>query len=582
MTTTLWDGLQNARTVAQLVGVDAVGLVSMIVQAVQTVERNKKRCWQLVHQVMIIGGLLPLLQESEMMGHPEIRKPLEGLEDTLRQTYMLVTSCQHGNIVRRLLTAGSQAQKFRDIRNRIDLYLRIYPLISHIDTRRLLRGQDSRARHPSAPLAQASEEMPTSFVSPSNPDSRTHGSTSNDNNASVEVQAVTKPLSSKEQKQDGRGNAEPLPNRKHWFRWLIQWAKREPSTPESIHELIGPDKQSDLTIFELSQLDASTNQFSFHNVIGQGRNCKVYKGVLLNGIDVAIKKLHKFHNEDNELELEFENELNIISKLQHVNVIKLLGCCIESEERILVYEYMPRSLHDIIEELKGGVFLAWPLRFRIIEGIAQGAVYLHQHSRLRMVHGDLNPKNVLLDRDMTPRITDFGMAEVLSSEEDEKEMTTIKGTICYHDPEFLRRNIISTKSDVYGFGVTCLVIMTAQHAVMTPMDSDRKYLVLHAWELWLSGRAMDLIDTSLLDDDPQISEILRCMQIALLCVQEKREDRPTMSDVLMMLKCESMALPVPRLRQDMLTQGASDGSADGGTSFRSSVVLTEEDLEERS
>jgi serine/threonine protein kinase len=166
------------------------------------------------------------------------------------------------------------------------------------------------------------------------------------------------------------------------------------------------------------------------------------QGVLPNGVDVAITK---FDISDKYIQGLFENELDIIPKLQHANIIKLLGCCVEDKEGFLVYEYMPRSLyHNIIQgnlnylqailnclflsvviiaELKSGVSLAWHLRFRIIEGFARGVVYLHQHSRLRLVHRDL--KQILLDCDMNPRITGFGLAKVLKSNEDEVEVDAV-------------------------------------------------------------------------------------------------------------------------------------------------------------
>ncbi|CAL4990411.1 unnamed protein product [Urochloa decumbens] len=241
----LWNGLGQAATVAQLGGVDAGGLISMIVQAVQTVHRNKEECRQLVHHVMMISDLLQLLQQSEMMQSQEIRRPLDGLVDTLRQAYMLVTSCQQSNIMYRFLMAGNQAQKFRDIRDRIDSYLRIFPLISHIDTRYFISGFFS-GTHPSAPQRQASEKMLESFASHGNPDSRTQGSTFNDNNIieSVEVRGVTKQFAVEEHQQHGYGNAKVLPIRKHRFRWFVQWARREPSRRQSVCEVIGPDQQS--------------------------------------------------------------------------------------------------------------------------------------------------------------------------------------------------------------------------------------------------------------------------------------------------------------------------------------------------
>lgn len=141
----LWNGLGQAATVAQLGGVDAAGLISMIVQAVQTVQRNKVECQLLANQVTMINNLLQMLQQSETMQRPEIRRPLDGLDDTLRQAYMLVTSCQKSNVVYRFIMAGNQAQQFRDVRDRIDSYLRIYPMISHIDTTYLITRHFGRS-----------------------------------------------------------------------------------------------------------------------------------------------------------------------------------------------------------------------------------------------------------------------------------------------------------------------------------------------------------------------------------------------------------------------------------------------------
>lgn len=140
----LWNGLGQAATVAQLSGLDAGGLILMIIQAVQTARRNREECRQLANHVMMINDLLQLLQQPGMMSSPRISTPLDGLKDTLWQAYMLVTSCQRSNAIYRFLMAGNRAQQFRDVRNRIDSYLSIFPLMSHIDTRyfmnRIFRG----------------------------------------------------------------------------------------------------------------------------------------------------------------------------------------------------------------------------------------------------------------------------------------------------------------------------------------------------------------------------------------------------------------------------------------------------------
>ncbi|PVH34579.1 hypothetical protein PAHAL_8G253400 [Panicum hallii] len=399
----------------------------------------------------------------------------------------------------------------------------------------------------------------------------------------------------------GCKNAQVLPKRRHWFRRLVQWTRRDTSTPEFIQGLIGQEQTvgslneiwfetpssakgemrfqlTGFTVFKFSQLAALTNNFSSYNIIGRGGYTNVYKGILPNGVVIAIKF---YRGEHISSRAEFENEVQIISKLQHSNIHKLLGCCIEGDSRILVYEYMPRgSLHFIIHELRAGVSLAWPKRFQIIEGIAQGVVYLHQHSRPRIVHGDLKPSNILLDSDMTPRIIDFGLAQVLSYE-DETDTVGVAGTLYYIEPEFCRTGIMSTKSDVYSFGVTCLEIITARNA--STLSPEGQSLVVYAWELWSSERATELIDPALVE--PGTSKILRFFQIALLCVQDNRADRPTMSDVLMMLKCDCLTLPVPR-RPDVYPQwpprglSADDGDSVGRRSY-SSAGWTSEELEGR-
>ncbi|KAJ1276694.1 hypothetical protein BS78_05G234100 [Paspalum vaginatum] len=543
----LWSGLGQAATVAQLAGVDAGGLISMIIQAVQTVHRNREECQLLARHVMMIGDLLRLLQQTETMQRPEIKTPLNGLEDTLRQAYMLVTSCQQSNVIYRFFMAGNQAQKFRDVRDMIDSYLRMYPLISHIDTRRFITELYSRT-HPSDTQPQASEEA-ESLASHANPDFRIEGSAADDSGIEPGAGAVTEPSAMEDHQPIGYENTEVLPNRRHQFRRLLQWARRDTSTPEYISGLLGREN-----------------------------------GVLPNGTDVAIK----INSVDTDQGIqEFRIELEIIPRLQHANIVKLLGCCIEGNHKILVYEYAERgSLHHIIHELQAGVFLAWPLRFRIIEGIAQGTVYLHQHSRIRSVHGDLKTSNILLDCDMTPMIGDFGDAEVLNSDEDDKE-ALVKGTVGYLDPEFFYSGIISTKSDVFAFGVTCLSVISAQHAVVLN-GSEPKSLYSHSWELWSKGSAMELIDPSL-RDDPGISEILRCLQVAMLCVQEKRADRPTMADVVMMLKCESMTLPVPKIwvaPADTSIEGAGESSSadgsetPGNASYIGAELTTDDDDDE--
>ncbi|RVW86392.1 G-type lectin S-receptor-like serine/threonine-protein kinase RKS1 [Vitis vinifera] len=177
---------------------------------------------------------------------------------------------------------------------------------------------------------------------------------------------------------------------------------------------------------EKSIIAAATNNFSFTNKLGWGGFGSVYKGQLSNGQEIAVKRLSKDSGQGVE---EFKNEVTLIAKLQHRNLVKLLGCCIEEEEKVLIYEYMPNKSLDsfIFDETKRSM-LTWEKRFEIIIGIAQGILYLHQDSRLRIIHGDLKASNVLLDVDMIPKISDFGMARLFGGNQIEGSTNRVVGT----------------------------------------------------------------------------------------------------------------------------------------------------------
>ncbi|KAF2314269.1 hypothetical protein GH714_024787 [Hevea brasiliensis] len=251
------------------------------------------------------------------------------------------------------------------------------------------------------------------------------------------------------------------------------------------------EKDLELPLFDFSTVANATDNFSEFNKLGEGGFGPVYKGTLKDGQEIAVKRLSKDSTQGLD---EFKNEVIFIAKLQHRNLVKLLGCCIELEEKMLIYEYMPnKSLDAFIFDQKQRKLLDWPMRFHIINGIARGLLYLHQDSRLRIIHRDLKASNILLDYEMNPKISDFGMARSFGGNE-------IQG---------------NTKS--------CRNI---------------------AWRLYLEEKSSELIDESL-KDSCILSQVMRSIHVGLLCVQQSPEDRPNMSTVILMLSSE-IALPQPK------------------------------------
>ncbi|KAM5577694.1 G-type lectin S-receptor-like serine/threonine-protein kinase RKS1 [Rosa sericea] len=323
----------------------------------------------------------------------------------------------------------------------------------------------------------------------------------------------------------------------------------------------GSRLKSDIPFFDLSTISAATNNFSDSNRLGEGGFGPVYKGVLSSGTEIAVKRLSKNSGQGNE---EFKNEVVLIAKLQHRNLVRILGYCVQDEEKMLIYEYLPNKSLDsfIFNEMKR-TSLDWTRRLEIIFGIARGILYLHQDSRLRIIHRDLKASNILLDYDMNPKIADFGVARIFGANQIAANTNRVVGTYGYMSPEYAMEGLFSVKSDVYSFGVLLLEIVTGRKNISYYYDNPDSNLVGHVWDLWKEGRALEIVDTSLGESYP-ISEVLRCIQIALLCVQEYANDRPTMSKVVSVLGNDA-ALPSPR-KPGFLLKRSNYTSGDPSTS----------------
>ncbi|KAK2452476.1 putative receptor protein kinase [Trifolium repens] len=293
--------------------------------------------------------------------------------------------------------------------------------------------------------------------------------------------------------------------------------------------------------FNFDTIKEATDDFSDSNILGQGGFGTVYRGRLPNGQEIGVKRLSR---DSGQGDLEFKNEVLLVAKLQHRNLVRLLGFCIEGRERLLVYEFVHnKSLDYFIFDQAKRADLNWERRYKIILGIARGIIYLHEDSRLRIIHRDLKASNILLDEEMNPKIADFGMARLFDVDQTQENTSRIVGTYGYMAPEYAMHGQFSVKSDVFSFGVLILEIISGHKNSGIRRGSTTEYLLCFVWRNWRDGSPTNIIDPTLVNDS--VNEIMRCIHIGLLCVQENAASRPTMASVVLMLNSHSLPLSRP-------------------------------------
>ncbi|KAL2473885.1 Cysteine-rich receptor-like protein kinase 25 [Forsythia ovata] len=295
--------------------------------------------------------------------------------------------------------------------------------------------------------------------------------------------------------------------------------------------------------YDLNTIGLATNNFSPDNKIGEGGFGSVYKGTFPNGQEIAVKRLSKSSGQGAK---EFKNEVVLVAKLQHRNLVRLLGFCLEGEEKILIYEFVPnKSLDYFLFDPEKRQLLDWSIRYKIIGGIARGMVYLHEDSRLRIIHRDLKASNILLDGDMNPKISDFGMARIFGVDQSQGNTNRIVGTYGYMSPEYAMHGQFSTKSDVFSFGVLILEIISGRKNSNFYQSDGAEDLISYAWKLWRDNTPLELMDP-VMQNSYARNEVIRCIQLGLLCVQEDIDERPNMASVLLTLNSYSTTLAVPQ------------------------------------
>ncbi|RYR34779.1 hypothetical protein Ahy_A10g049795 [Arachis hypogaea] len=300
-----------------------------------------------------------------------------------------------------------------------------------------------------------------------------------------------------------------------------------------------PDRAEE---FALAELIAATDNFSPENKIGAGSFGVVYRGKLVDGREVAIKrgetgsKLKKFQ----EKESAFQSELSFLSRLHHKHLVRLVGFCEEKEERLLVYDYMKNgALYDHLHaknnvEKSSSVLNSWKMRIKIALDASRGIEYLHNYAVPSIIHRDIKSSNILLDANWTARVSDFGLS--LMSPEPDRDHRPMKaaGTVGYIDPEYYGLNVITAKSDVYGFGVVLLELLTGKRAIFkNGEDGDTPMSVVDfAVPAILSEELAKILDPRVGPPDANEAEAVELMaKIAMLCVNLEGKDRPTISDI---------------------------------------------------
>ncbi|CAN6363631.1 unnamed protein product [Urochloa humidicola] len=481
-----------ADPVASVERIVKVGL--KIKEAVDTVRHNEVVCQEIRKRVLRFSAILSQLQQAGVIGDdesPATGGALDDLEETLQRALQLVTACQERSAIRRLLAAGDLSRQLRGVKEDILNKVMLATFAINARTTVLLLTMHTGG-----------------YLLP-----RLHQDT-----GVVEIS------------QNHHSNA------------------RSELGGEQNNVLLGSEPTvsiiANLRKFMSSEVWKATNKYSDNNIVGRGGSCTVYKGVLENGYMVAIKTFREpylgwTHTYD---------RLVLASKLQHKNVAKVLGYAdgrigIKEQEYIWVEEYMPKgTLRNFIYgqdlDYAGPRSLKWDYwssLTRTIKGIAQGVCYLHEQ---HVVHLDLKPDNILFDSYMNPVITDFELSKVLDDTEITSEDNKIAGTFPYIAPEHTADGIISTKSDVYAFGITLL------EAISSIRRRSKFPLHQWGWTAWEAGVIEAEFDPAVFTES-QLKKIKRYVEVGLLCAQQDRADRPTMADVLQMLK-RKKKLPIPK------------------------------------
>ncbi|KAI7739239.1 hypothetical protein M8C21_004436, partial [Ambrosia artemisiifolia] len=343
------------------------------------------------------------------------------------------------------------------------------------------------------------------------------------------------------------------------------------SQDEELEQLAAQEQK----IFKFQTLISATKNFHPDNKLGEGGYGPVFKGKLEDGREIAVKKLSQTSKQGKK---EFTNEAKLLARVQHRNVVNLLGYC-GNPEKLLVYEYVE---HESLDKFlfKNQELLDWKRRYDIIRGVARGLLYLHEDSHDRIIHRDIKASNILLDEKWIPKIADFGMARLYP--EDQTHINTrVAGTNGYMAPEYVMHGTLSVKVDVYSFGVVILELISGQKNSTFDLDPECQNLLDWAYKLYKKGKSLEIMESRLASSaDPE--QVSACIQIGLLCTQSDPKQRPTMRGVVLMLNKKPGALDEPnrpgipgtRYRRSHRTATSSSAAGTSGASSSHTSTAT--------
>ncbi|RXH98757.1 hypothetical protein DVH24_011082 [Malus domestica] len=346
--------------------------------------------------------------------------------------------------------------------------------------------------------------------------------------------------------------------------FAILYIRRKTSEKEDDEDILGLDPR--LNTFSYAELRAAAEDFNPSNKLGEGGYGPVYKGTLSDGRVVALKQLSVASHQGKS---QFVSEIATISAVQHRNLVKLYGCCIEGNHRILVYEYLENKSLDQALFGTSNLHLDWPTRFNILLGTARGLAYLHEESRPRIVHRDVKASNILLDAELSPKISDFGLAKLYDDEKTHIS-TKVAGTIGYLAPEYALFGHLTEKADVFGFGVVVLEILSGRPNSYNNLNPEKIYLLEWVWTLHENDQTLGLVDPRLTEFDE--TKATRLIKTALMCTQGSPMARPSMSRVVAMLSGD-MDIGTVMSKPSYLT----DYNFKDVTTFSTGILLAEDD-----